>query len=374
MIVDPQRGLYVVLDGMGGANAGDIASQTARDAIRDFVHAARGSRMEPKALLEAAIQCGSAAVFARGAAARASATAWARPSSRASSSTPSASSIAHVGDSRAYLLRDGRLQSLTRDHTIVEELVDRGVLSAEEAERHPYKNVLSRNLGARPETRVDMRRARAQAGRSPAAVLRRPLRLRLGRGDAVPARLGRRARERRARSDRSRAARRRRRQRLDDRDRGAAAGADVDAGRAHAAARPRGGRSGSASSQIAKERGITEEPDLPRPRARRGARSRRAVAVPGDLPRPREVDRRQRLDVRAEPRRRLVRARRRVAAAARPDGHPRRRARAPSSTRSAPPTPSSGSCSTSRCRARSSSRSSRSVACSPSGCARSTPI
>jgi hypothetical protein len=64
--------------------------------------------------------------------------------------------IAHVGDSRAYLLRAGRLQTLTRDHTIVEELVDRGLLSAEEAERHPYKNVLSRNLGARPETRVDV--------------------------------------------------------------------------------------------------------------------------------------------------------------------------------------------------------------------------
>src|SRR5207237_2854229 len=52
--------------------------------------------------------------------------------------------------------RGGRLQVLTRDHTIVEELVDRGMLSVEEAERHPYKNVLSRNLGAKPETRVDV--------------------------------------------------------------------------------------------------------------------------------------------------------------------------------------------------------------------------
>jgi hypothetical protein len=64
--------------------------------------------------------------------------------------------IAHVGDSRAYLLRAGRLQAVTRDHTVVEELVDRGLLSAEDAERHPYKNVLSRNLGSRAETRVDV--------------------------------------------------------------------------------------------------------------------------------------------------------------------------------------------------------------------------
>jgi len=154
MIVDHQRGLYVVLDGMGGANAGDIASQTARDAIRDFV-AQRRTAMEPKALLEAAIQYGSASVWASAQQVR----------ERHGMGTtvvaclvvdPKRLIIAHVGDSRAYLLRHGRLQSLTRDHTIVEELVDRGVLPAEEAERHPYKNVLSRNLGAKPETRVDV--------------------------------------------------------------------------------------------------------------------------------------------------------------------------------------------------------------------------
>ncbi|HEX5059000.1 MAG TPA: Stp1/IreP family PP2C-type Ser/Thr phosphatase [Kofleriaceae bacterium] len=154
MICDPVRGLYVVLDGMGGANAGDIASQTARDAIRDFV-TQRRLTMEPRALLEAAIQYGSAAVFAAAQAAR----------ERHGMGTTVVAClvidtkrviIAHVGDSRAYLLRHGRLQSLTRDHTIVEELVDRGVLAAEEAERHPYKNVLSRNLGAKAETRVDV--------------------------------------------------------------------------------------------------------------------------------------------------------------------------------------------------------------------------
>ncbi len=154
MVVDHQRGLYVVLDGMGGANAGDIASQTARDAIRDFV-AQRRSAMEPKALLEAALQYGSAAVW----------NAAQQVRERHGMGTTVVACllvdqkraiIAHVGDSRAYLLRHGRLQSLTRDHTIVEELVDRGALPPEEADRHPYKNVLSRNLGSKPETRVDV--------------------------------------------------------------------------------------------------------------------------------------------------------------------------------------------------------------------------
>lgn len=153
MIVDPQRGLYAVLDGMGGANAGDIASQTARDAIRDFV-IQRRLTMEPRALLDAALQYGSAAIF--------NAAQQARERHGMGTTAvaclvvdPRRVVVAHVGDSRAYLLRQGRLQPLTRDHTIVEELVDRGVLSAEDAERHPYKNVLSRNLGAKPDTKVD---------------------------------------------------------------------------------------------------------------------------------------------------------------------------------------------------------------------------
>jgi serine/threonine protein phosphatase PrpC len=156
LIVEPRMGLYAVLDGMGGANAGDVAAQLARDTIRDFVRNHR-TALAPKALLEAAIAAGSAAVF----------TAAQQHRERHGMGTtvvaclvvdPTVEArvvIAHVGDSRAYLLRGGRLQLLTRDHTIVEELVERGVLAVEEAERHPYKNVLSRNLGAKAEARAD---------------------------------------------------------------------------------------------------------------------------------------------------------------------------------------------------------------------------
>jgi serine/threonine protein phosphatase PrpC len=154
LILEPARGLYAVLDGMGGANAGDIASQTARDAIRDFVMQKRLT-LPPKQLLEGAILAGSRAVFQSAQEHR----------ERHGMGTTCVAAlvvdkshviIGHVGDSRCYLLRGGRLQTLTRDHTIVEELVDRGLLSADEAERHPYKNVLSRNLGSRPDTRVDL--------------------------------------------------------------------------------------------------------------------------------------------------------------------------------------------------------------------------
>jgi len=154
LILEPRIGLYAVLDGMGGANAGDVASQLARDTVRDFVMHRR-TQLAPRALLEAALVAGSTAVF----------TAAQQHRERHGMGTtavvclvvdPKHVVIAHVGDSRAYLLREGRLQTLTRDHTIVEDLVERGLLAPEEAERHPYKNVLSRNLGARADARVDL--------------------------------------------------------------------------------------------------------------------------------------------------------------------------------------------------------------------------
>jgi serine/threonine protein phosphatase PrpC len=154
LIVEPHLGLYAVLDGMGGASAGDVASQLARDTVRDFIlH--RRMTLAPRELLEAAIAAGSQAVFLA---------AQRRQDRHGMGTTvvaclvvePDRVVVGNVGDSRAYLLRGGRLQSLTRDHTVVQELLHRGVLSVEEAERHPYKNVLSRNLGGKPETQVDL--------------------------------------------------------------------------------------------------------------------------------------------------------------------------------------------------------------------------
>jgi protein phosphatase len=162
LILEPRLGLYAVLDGMGGASAGDVAAKLARDTIREFIlH--RRMTLAPRELLDAAISAGSTAVFL----------AAQHQTERQGMGTtvvaclvvdPGHVVIGHVGDSRAYLLRGGRLQALTRDHTVVQELLNRGVLSADEAERHPYKNVLSRNLGGRAETQVDTVEVAIQPG------------------------------------------------------------------------------------------------------------------------------------------------------------------------------------------------------------------
>jgi serine/threonine protein phosphatase PrpC len=160
VIVDPATGLYAVLDGMGGAMAGDVAAQRARDVLHAFV-VERRNAMEPAPLLIAGLNAASSAVHSE---------AQARRDRKGMGTTavaclivdgddgPSAKKaiIAHVGDSRAYLLRDRRLTPLTRDHTVVAELMAQGAISAQEAETHLYKNVLSRNLGAKAETRADL--------------------------------------------------------------------------------------------------------------------------------------------------------------------------------------------------------------------------
>jgi PPM family protein phosphatase len=73
-------------------------------------------------------------------------------------------SIVHVGDSRAYLFRDGELRQLTRDHSLVEELRRRGQLTSEEAEEHPQRSIITRALGPEPDVELDVHTHQARGG------------------------------------------------------------------------------------------------------------------------------------------------------------------------------------------------------------------
>ena len=81
-------------------------------------------------------------------------------------------SIGHVGDSRAYLVRDGNLEQLTEDHSLVGELMRTGKLSAEEAETHPQRSMITRALGTDPDVDVDIFSVDAARRRSLPALLR----------------------------------------------------------------------------------------------------------------------------------------------------------------------------------------------------------
>ncbi len=160
-LVDEQAGLYGVFDGMGGHHAGEVAAAVARDAVIAALAAVEGDVGRDE--ISAALRRASAEVFAE---------AERRKARRGMGTTavlckrvgPRTLLLAHVGDSRGYLLREGRLQQLTADHTIVAELLARGALDEDEARSHPYRAVLSRNLGSQAETRPDFRDVELQPG------------------------------------------------------------------------------------------------------------------------------------------------------------------------------------------------------------------
>lgn len=153
-LVDRELGLYLVLDGMGGHSGGDVASAMARDIIRTQVAARHESEL-PQAVIARAFNAASSAIHTQakndrglhGMGTTVVAVLWLREDRVL---------IAHVGDSRVYLLRGGRLRLLTQDHTVVAELVARGALSPADAAVHPYQSVLSRNLGGKPGAQADI--------------------------------------------------------------------------------------------------------------------------------------------------------------------------------------------------------------------------
>jgi protein phosphatase len=151
ILADP---VFAVADGMGGARAGEVASAMAVAALYDVAGGADA--------LVAALE---------GVNDRIHAAAQADPSLAGMGTTATAALvardelvIAHVGDSRAYLLRDGRLQQVTDDHSLVAELTRRGALTPAEAEHHPQRSVITRALGAEPGVGVDVVRLVPQSG------------------------------------------------------------------------------------------------------------------------------------------------------------------------------------------------------------------
>jgi serine/threonine protein phosphatase PrpC len=150
-LIDPgQMLLYVVADGMGGAEAGEIASAIAVDAIRDSVESKMklAGAADIGAILREAIEQANLKIIEYQAA---------HPEARSMGSTavaalvnPPEAGIAWVGDSRAYVFDGRALRQLSKDHSLVQRLVEIGQITPEEARHHEHKNVITRSLGARP--------------------------------------------------------------------------------------------------------------------------------------------------------------------------------------------------------------------------------
>lgn len=148
ILTDPTGALWAVADGMGGYGNGDVASEIVIDCLAQIPDG-----VDPGPALVARLQEANGLVLQRQRSpgmGRMGATVVAVLISGA------VAHVAWVGDSRAYLLRGGRLRPLTRDHSVVQEMIDRGELSPAEAERHPESHVITRAVGGGAELDVDL--------------------------------------------------------------------------------------------------------------------------------------------------------------------------------------------------------------------------
>lgn len=146
---DAQR-LFAVADGMGGHRAGEVASSMAVEALRARLQARQPDLQLMRQAFEEAnrrISCAAEKDERLQGMGTTMTALW---------QTERSVLIAHVGDSRVYLLRGGRLRQVTDDHSVVAELLRCGLITPQEARRHPYRNVITRSLGSAPTVEVDL--------------------------------------------------------------------------------------------------------------------------------------------------------------------------------------------------------------------------
>jgi protein phosphatase len=160
LVADSGARLLIVADGMGGHAGGATASHVAVEAIERVFET---SEDEPELMLRSALEAANQAVHRR--AHEDARLAGMGTTGVALLLEPDGRAwVANVGDSRAYRLREGRLEQLTLDHSLVAELVRRGMLTAEEAQVHPRRNEVLRSLGVEAEVSVDVTAVDVQAG------------------------------------------------------------------------------------------------------------------------------------------------------------------------------------------------------------------
>lgn len=147
-----QMYLALVADGMGGHQAGEVASDMAASILSELAAKRGGKDISVKTAVSW-VRKANAAIYA---------SAQANPAQRGMGTTLTflyfmhqRVMLGHVGDSRCYRLRDGQLAQLSTDHSLVQELVRNGTITQEEARNHPYKNIITRALGADEQVQVD---------------------------------------------------------------------------------------------------------------------------------------------------------------------------------------------------------------------------
>ena len=155
IVFDSEHGIAILADGMGGLAAGEVASQTAATTVYEALRQASQTASVDEAVLNSAIAQANRQVLALSK----------QPDATAMGTTLvvwldvgfGQCFVAHVGDSRAYRLRDHHLTALTEDHSLVQQLINDGVMSKSEARLSSQRNIITRAVGLEPIVQVDLR-------------------------------------------------------------------------------------------------------------------------------------------------------------------------------------------------------------------------
>jgi protein phosphatase len=162
-LASPDLGLYAVADGMGGAAAGEVASRIFVDsALEVFSRVSRQSEQEMYVLIQEAFRLGNERMIGH---------VTSNPLDRGMGCTAELIAfygdnymVGHVGDSRTYLLREQNLRQVTKDHSLVQDQLDKGLITPEEAKRHNFRNIVLRAVGTDPTVSLDLIKGKCQPG------------------------------------------------------------------------------------------------------------------------------------------------------------------------------------------------------------------
>ncbi len=156
MEIDAKTALSIVCDGMGGANAGNIASQITMTVIADYVRRSYDPIMNEsqiEIMLKSAVETANIEVY--DASMKNSEYSGMGTTVVAALIRDDKAFIVHVGDSRAYLISDTGIERLTRDHSVIQNLIESGHLTAEQARSHPKRNIITRAIGIMEDVQCD---------------------------------------------------------------------------------------------------------------------------------------------------------------------------------------------------------------------------
>ncbi|WDP92893.1 MAG: Stp1/IreP family PP2C-type Ser/Thr phosphatase [Desulfobacter sp.] len=162
LVIDESRGFCLVADGIGGSAAGDIASRMFADTAKKIFSRPQVTEALQYTNIQSVFLMANEQILKY---------ANHNPGCKGMGCTaellavsPGRFVLGHIGDSRTYRLRNGELKQLTSDHTLVQEQLEQGLITREEADRHSFRNVISRAVGIKKEIALDVLRGNLYAG------------------------------------------------------------------------------------------------------------------------------------------------------------------------------------------------------------------